>query len=83
MVGLSATFVVLIGAALFLIMAKIAQDTGPDTAPTVMGALLMFVVTDIVVVALLTAAILQWLLARATYLPSARPRVDHNTLPES
>lgn len=72
MVGLSATIVVLIGAASFLVMAKMTQHAGPEAALTVTGALLVFVMTDIVVVALLTAAILQWLLARATH-----PRRDH------
>ncbi len=83
MVGLIATFVLLIGAALFVIMVKVAWGAGPETAPTVTGALLVFVMTDIVVVALLTAAILQWLLTRATHLPSVRPHVAHDALPES
>lgn len=75
MVGLSATFVVLMGAALFLIMAKIAQQTGPEAAPIVMGASFVFVMTDIVVIALLTAGILQWLMAKTPYPLSARARV--------
>lgn len=82
MVGLIATFVVLIGAALFVTMVKAARGAGPETAPPVMGALLVFVMTDIVVIALLAAGILQWLLTRTTCLTSAQSRVAHDTLPE-
>jgi len=83
MMGLIATFVVLIGAALFVIMVKFDWNTGPEAAPAAMGALLVFVMTDIIVIALLTAGLLQWFLTKTTDRPSARPHVAHNALPES
>lgn len=83
MVGLIATFVVLIGAALFVFIAKIAQGAGSEAVAVVMGASLVFVMTDIVVIALLTAGILQWFLTRTTDLSLARRRVAHDALPGS
>lgn len=61
MVGLIAAFVVLLGAVLFLAMARVTRTAGPEAILTVTGAFLAFVVTDSVLIALVTAGLMQWL----------------------